>query len=94
MTGGRSVYRRGDVLWRRTYDRVVVLVPATREFVTLQATGCDLWAALEQPGSLEEVARRLAAAYGAPVEQIAADVGPVLDELEHRGAVVVTGRDR
>jgi len=88
-----SVYRRADVLWRRTADRVVILVPGTDEFVTLTATGCDLWAALEEPGGLRELAERLAAAYGAPVERIAADIAPVIEELQRCGAVGVTGRE-
>ncbi|MGH3371757.1 MAG: PqqD family protein [Nocardioidaceae bacterium] len=88
------VYGRGDVLWRRTYDRVVLLLPGSGEFVTLKGTGCDLWAALEAPGSLGELAERLAEAYGAPVAQIAADIAPVIDELGRCGAVAVTGRGR
>ncbi len=88
------VYRRGDVLWRRTYDRVVMLLPTSGEFVTLKATGCDLWAALEEPGSLGELAERLAAAYDAPIERIASDIAPVIEELGRCGAVAVTGRGR
>jgi hypothetical protein len=83
------VYRRGDVLWRRTYDRVLILMPASGEVLTLQATACEMWAALEDPGSLDEVSRRLAAVYDAPLEQIASDVAPVLEELERRGALTV-----
>ena len=84
------MYRRGDVLWRRTYDRVVIVLPRSGEFFTLQATGCDLWAALEEPGSIRDLAARLAANYAIPVEEIANDIAPVIDELEHCGALVVT----
>ena len=87
------VYRRGDVLWRRTYDRVLILIPASGEVVTLQATACDLWAALEEPGSLGEVSKRLAVLYDAPLEQIVSDVAPVLEELGRRSAVAVSRRD-
>jgi hypothetical protein len=83
------VYRRSEVLWRRTYDRVLIRIPASGEAVTLQTTACDLWAALEEPGSLREVAKRLGRLYDAPFEQIASDVAPVLEELERRGAVTV-----
>jgi hypothetical protein len=84
------VYRRADVLWRRTFDRVVILVPASGEFLTLQATANALWAALEAPASLGEVAERLAAIYGAPIEQITSDIEPALQELRRRGAVAVS----
>jgi coenzyme PQQ synthesis protein D (PqqD) len=84
------VYGRADVLWRRTLDRVVILVPASGEFLTLQATGSDLWSAIEPPAPLGEVAERLAAIYGAPTAQIVADIEPVLQELRRRGAVAVS----
>jgi hypothetical protein len=84
------VYRRGDVLWRRTYDRVVILVPGRDGYLTLQATGCELWAALEEPGSLHALAQRLAAFYGASVEVIASDIVPVIEDLERCGAVIVS----
>jgi hypothetical protein len=89
-----EIYRRGDVLWRRTSDRVVIVVPSTHELVTLTTTGCDLWAALEAPGELNELAERLAAAYGASVDQIAADISPVIEQLLSCGALKATGRER
>jgi hypothetical protein len=85
------IYRRNEVLWRRTHDRVLIRVPASGETTTLQATACDLWTALEEPGSLGEVSKRLAAVYDASVEQIASDIAPVLEELERRGAVSKKG---
>lgn len=91
---GQPTYRQGPVLWRRTYDRVLILVPTSGELVTLTSTGCDLWAALGQPGTVEDIAGRLAAAYGASVSQIAPDIAPVIEELERRGAIVVTDRRR
>ena len=85
-----AVYRRNNVLWRSTYDRVVIQVPGRDGFLTLHATGCDLWVALEEPGTLQALAQRLAVNYGAPVEQIASDIVAVLDDLARCGAVVVT----
>jgi hypothetical protein len=69
-------------------------VPTDQDFVTLTATGCDLWAALEEPGSVGQLAERLAALYGAAVEQIAADIAPVIEELVRRGALTVSRRAR
>jgi hypothetical protein len=90
----QPVYRRGDVLWRRTYDRVVLLLPTSGQFLTLQATACELWAAVEEPGSVSALAERLAAVYEAPVEQIASDIEAVLGQLTHCGALVVTDTPR
>lgn len=83
------IYRRCNVLWRRTHDSVLLLVPACGEFITLQASGCDLWAVLEVPGTLSALAERLAHAYDTPVERIAADITPILEELDRRGAIGV-----
>ncbi len=84
------VYRRGDVLWRRTYDRVIVRVGSKGELVTLKATGCALWAALGEPGSVGQLAARLGGAYGASVEEIAADIAPAIEELRRLGVVSVS----
>ena len=86
-----EVYRRGDVLWRRTVDRVVILLPGSGEFLALKATGCDLWGALEESGSIRQLAERLSLAYGASVDQIAADIAPVIQQLAGCGAVAVSG---
>lgn len=83
-------YRRGEVLWRRTSDRVVILLPQSGEFITLRESGCDLWAALETPASVEEIALRLATAYGAPVERVTSDITPIIGELERLGALVLS----
>lgn len=85
------IYRRNDVLWRRTYDRVLILIPGRDGILTLQGSGRDLWAALEEPGSVQALAQRLAAIYAAPVEHIASDIVPVIDDLARRGAVIVRG---
>lgn len=84
------MYCRSDVLWRRTYDRVLILIPGRVEILTLQGSGGELWAALEEPGSLQALARRLAAVYRAPVENIASDIVPVIEELARCGAVWVS----
>jgi hypothetical protein len=84
------VYHRSDVLWRRTYDRVLILVPGRDGILTLQGSGRDLWAALEEPGSVGALSQRLAAVYTAPVEQIASDIVPVIEDLARRGAVNVS----
>jgi hypothetical protein len=81
------VYRRGDVLWRQTYDRVLIVVPGRDGFLTLETTGCALWAALDEPGPISALAERLAAIYGASVEDIASDIVGVIEDLERVGAV-------
>lgn len=84
------VYRRGDVLWRHTYEGVLVLLPATGAQVTLTGSGKDLWAALSEPGSIAQLADRLASIYGAPGERIAADIAPVIEGLRTCGALAIS----
>lgn len=87
---GEPIYRRTDVLWRRTHDRLLILVPGGDTILTLGGSGLDLWAALEEPGSVQELAQRLAAVYAAPADGIASDIGPVIEDLARSGAVVVS----
>jgi len=84
-------YRRGNVLWRQTVDRVIIMIPSSGESFALKGTGCDLWAALHEPGSVVQLAERLSGVYGASIEQIAADIAPVIEELAGYGAVAVKG---
>ena len=85
-----AIYRRNDVLWRSTYDRVHILVPGRDGILTLQGSGHQLWAALEEPGSVQALAQRLAAVYAASAEDIAADIAPVIEDLSRNGAVIVS----
>lgn len=79
--------RSPDVLWRRTLEAVVLLAPDTGEIITLTATGQALWEALEEPGTVPEVAARVADGYDVAPEVVAADIAPVLHDLERRHVV-------
>jgi hypothetical protein len=81
--------RRDGVLWRHSSDAVVLLAPRGREVFTLEGSGVDLWQLLSEPIALEEAADALAEAYGATSAEVAADIGPVLDELSRREVVEV-----
>jgi hypothetical protein len=85
------VYRRSDALWRRTVDRVLILLPTSGHFLVLKGTGCDLWSALEQPGSVGQLAKRLSERYGVSAEQVAVDIAPFIEELARYGAVDLSG---
>jgi hypothetical protein len=56
----------------------------------LQGSGRELWAALEEPGSVQALAQRLAAVYTAPVEHIASEIVPAIEDLARCGAVTVS----
>ena len=80
--------RRPELLWRRTVDRAVLLVPGEGDVVELADTGAILWDALACPGTLAEVVTALADVFGMDEDAIRSDVVPVVDELVARGVLV------
>jgi hypothetical protein len=84
MTGQR--YRRSPAALHRTVGHEVLLAEADRDgFDVLPGTAASVWTLLEEPATLPELSHELARTYGTPVERIATDVEPLLDELVRRG---------
>jgi Coenzyme PQQ synthesis protein D (PqqD) len=83
----RKLVRSPKVLWRRTL-RGVVLRRVGADTIMLDGSGWLIWDTLASPATLDELSEQLAARTVGEVETIAADVQPVLDELEKLGAVV------
>lgn len=83
-------YRRArDVLWRHSFGQLIVR-PRRGQSVVVDGAGAALWDALAEPGTIDEIASRLARTFDAPVDVVARDVQPVLDVLlEHDVAEVV-----
>lgn len=79
--------RREGVLWRRSGDALVLLVPDADDLVTLSSTGQALWEALAEPADLTQVAKSLSALYGIDADTVAADIEPFLVDLERRHVV-------
>lgn len=83
-----TAYERApDLLWRRTFDRVLILVPGTGDVVTLAGTGVDLWDALVVPRSLGQLATGLAELYETSRTEVEHDVAPVVADLAARGVL-------
>jgi hypothetical protein len=82
-------YQRAETaLWRQSADAVVVLPLGTGEVFTLHGSGSALWDVLARASTLDEAAERLGTAFGRPVDMIAAEIEPVLQELVQRMAVL------
>jgi hypothetical protein len=80
----------GRVITRRPPDAVLVL-PVDHDAtdpVVLSGTGVALWDAFGEPASMATVAQRLAAQYSTDIDEVARALGPVVDELVARGALV------
>jgi hypothetical protein len=54
------------VVWRDLGDRVIAIAPDSPEPITLPLGGAVLWDALEEAGTVEELAAQVGASYDAP----------------------------
>jgi hypothetical protein len=82
-----AVYsRKADILAAQLSEAELVLLgPASERYVGLDPVAADVWAALETPRTLADLAAVLAAQYDAPPERIAADIAPMLAQLVDEG---------
>ena len=82
MTAPELKFRQStDVVWRRSLDGVLLLLRRGRAPITLSGSGLDLWQLLEEPQSLNTAAGLLAERFDLDAGEVAAAIGPVLDEL-------------
>ena len=86
MTEGR-VRRRGDVLWRRSLDSVVLLPVGATEPVALAGTGPAVWELLAAPRSVSELAQDLAARYATDPSTVESDLAMLLADLGALGVI-------
>ena len=84
------IYRRNPaVVFQPVEDRLMMMNPDRAEFVTLTATGAEVWQALSDPGTCDDVVERLRGEYpDADPIQMRADVGVFLGKLEAAGAIL------
>ena len=79
--------RRTDVLWRRSGEALLLMVPGSPDIIALDRSGLELWEELARPATLHGLSSTFAARYGAPPTQVADDLAPVLEDLERKHAV-------
>jgi hypothetical protein len=81
--------RRAQSVHTRTFDGELVILDLERgEYLTLDAIGSLLWAALEEGRSLDEVAHTVVAEYDVTLEQATADLEALMLDLLRRGLFV------
>ena len=80
--------RRGDVGWRVTLDGLVLLPPRRSDPVTVAGSAPAVWDLLAEPRSTPELARSLAARFGADPATIEADLAPLLVQLLDLGVII------
>ena len=88
MDAVRLLRRHPGVLWRASLDGVVVLPTAGEAPLHISSPGDALWALLEEPKTLGELAGQLAEIPGVDREQVVRDIGILIEELLASGAVL------
>ena len=84
------MYRRNpEVLSRRHADGVLLLCPGAESPLFLAGSAPVVWALLERPASLDQLAGDLAEVYGRPTGDLVADLKPLLENLMIVGALSV-----
>lgn len=79
--------RGPGVPWRRTVDGCVLARPADGEPLALSAAAAEIWAALAEPATVDEVACRLAASCGLAAADVRGDVARAVADLHAHGLV-------
>lgn len=89
LSADSRVSRARNALAERVRGASVVLDPDRGRYVRLNAAGGLLWDALEEPATLEELARRLAGAYALDEARARADASAFVEALADRELVEV-----
>ncbi len=69
------------IAWRRTGDEAVILDLRTSEYYSANGTGTFVWELLAAGRRPAKIAEALAAEYGIPPAQAAADVAAFIEDL-------------
>jgi hypothetical protein len=83
-----SWHRDERVLWRRSFDRIVLLAPGREEPLVLEGTGRLVWELLDGPQRACVLHAALAELFVRDVADIDREVTPFLAELCAAGALV------
>jgi hypothetical protein len=77
-------------LWRQLLNGVLLLPSGEDEVMHLTTPGDAIWALLEEPLTLAELAQALSTAFNVSFETVLADIEPVIIELAESGAISKT----
>jgi hypothetical protein len=82
--GGPLRLRTEDVIWREVGDELLVLRESTGTYLSLNATGKQLWQRLEEGATQQELVGWLAEEYGVPRDQAEGDVESFVASLRDK----------
>lgn len=81
------VQRNPAVLWRRTLDGAVLLVPGRAEPLRLNATAAIVWDLLDEPATTAQLAAEVAEAFDIASQEASADITAGVGALRDEGAL-------
>ena len=84
-----SWHRDERVLWRRSFERIVLLAPGGEEPLVLEGTGRLVWELLDEPRSAWALNATLAELFHRDLDEVDREVTPFLAELRAAGALVM-----
>jgi Coenzyme PQQ synthesis protein D (PqqD) len=85
--------RDSDLDWREVEGELVALDLRESRYLSVNQTGKELWGALAEGATREELVDRLADAFGIERSRAEADTDAFVSDLESRGVVVREGDD-
>jgi hypothetical protein len=88
MDGSSRPSRREGVLSSTSGESIVLLVPETGEYFTVEEVGARIWALADGSRSVRDIAGALAAEYDAPAATIEQEALDFLQELENARLIV------
>ncbi|MBV9079837.1 MAG: PqqD family protein [Elusimicrobia bacterium] len=84
--------RPPDVVWRQIDEYGVLLNVTTGDYCEVNELGLFVWRQLDDELSLDEIARRVAAAFESAPADVASDVEEFARGLEKRRMLVISER--
>jgi hypothetical protein len=83
-----SWHRDERALWRRSFERIVLLAPGRDEPLVLEGTGRLVWELLDEPRRAPVLQATLAELFGRDADDVECELTPFLEELRAAGALV------
>ena len=81
MTLEPNYVRNPQILWRRTADRLLLLVPGQNECLILGGTALQMWDCFAEPCSIRAAIERMAERFEVDPAVVAADVVALRERL-------------
>ena len=89
---GAALFRwSGQAAWQRIAGRVVIAAARSHSIHELNEVGSFVWEVLEEPCSVEEVARRILDEYEVDYDRAREDAAGFVEQMRDRGLLEEAG---